>query len=457
MNATQPNLFGTDGIRGAFGEAPLIEPIVRRLGDALAEELRQHSPASADPRRKIVVGGDTRDSTPTLAAWMISELAARDFEPIYLGTVPTPCVADLCRQLGAACGIAISASHNPYPDNGIKLIDHRGFKWSPERELALEQRLAALMDDDGWTPAPLLRFPGERAVVDQWLEGLLRGLPEGTSLSGLTIALDTGHGAASAFAEDLFRRLGAQVALINGAPDGRNINADCGSTHPQVIADWTLRQGADLGFAFDGDADRVIVADEAGRVRDGDAILYLWATELAAMDRLPGRRIVATTMSNLGLEVALRRQDISIVRCDVGDRHVVATMESQGIVLGGEQSGHIVNRSLSTAGDGLLTALHLAALRQHQGRPLSQLLQDFERFPQILLNVPVRTKPDLSSLPAVEEARQRIEEQLGNEGRLVLRYSGTEPLARVMIEGPKQETIHRLAHDLARVIAEEIG
>ncbi len=442
-------------MRGVFGEAPLIESTVRRLGAALAEELSSHP--AVNGLRQIVVGGDTRDSSPVLAQWMSSELAARGFEPVYLGTVPTPCIADRCQHLRAACGVAISASHNPHPDNGIKLIDPHGFKWTPERELALEGRLAQLIEDPTWAPAPAIQLEEQPSAVDQWLEGLLRGLPDGTSLDGLKVALDAGNGAASPFAEGLFLRLGAQVEIVHAAPDGRNINAGCGSTHPEIIAELTRRQGADLGFAFDGDADRVIFADEKGEVRDGDAILYLWATELAAMDRLPDRRIVATTMSNLGLEVALRRRDISIVRCDVGDRHVVSTMEEQGIVLGGEQSGHIVHRALSTAGDGLLTALHLAALRQRRGKPASHLLRDFVRFPQILLNVPVRQKPDLATLPGLEKIQRRVEEQLGNEGRLVLRYSGTEPLARVMIEGPDQATIQRMAHDLAQVIAKEIG
>lgn len=456
MKPNKPKLFGTDGIRGAFGEVPLVEATVRRLGAALAEELS--SQASAVGRqRQVIIGGDTRDSSPTLAAWMSSELASRGFEPVYLGTVPTPCIADRCRKLRAACGIAISASHNPYPDNGIKLIDPDGFKWTPQREMVLEERLAELADDPGWQAAPGLELQAARSEVEPWLQGLLDGLPPGTDLEGLQVALDAGNGAASPFAEDLFRRLGAEVEIVHAAPDGRNINAGCGSTHPEVIAELTRSQGADLGFAFDGDADRVILADETGEVRDGDAILYLWATELASMDRLPDRRIVATTMSNLGLEVALRRRDITIVRCDVGDRHVVSTMEDQGIVLGGEQSGHIVNRALSTAGDGLLTALHLAALRQHRAKPLSHLLRDFVRFPQILLNVPVRQKPDLATLPGLQEAQQGVEEQLGNEGRLVLRYSGTEPLARVMIEGPDQTTIQRLAQDLAQVIAKEIG
>ena len=456
MNDQRPKLFGTDGIRGAFGTAPLVEPTVRRLGAALASELLSRDPSNGEAPR-VVIGGDTRDSTPLLSAWLSSELRHRGFDVLDLGTVPTPCVADRTRALGAVCGIAISASHNPHPDNGIKLIDGAGFKWSKDDELAVEARLAELESDASFQAAPEAPQEVRSDIVQQWLDGLLASLPEGLSLNGLKVALDTGHGAASPYAEALFHRLEADVVMINGAPDGSNINRECGSTHPEVIADLTRREGADLGFAFDGDADRVIVADESGTVRDGDAILYLWSRALDAQGVLPGRRIVATTMSNLGLEVALRRDGIHIVRCDVGDRHVVSTMESQGIVLGGEQSGHIVHRGLSTAGDGLLTALHLAALRQQSGVALSQQLRGFERFPQILQNVRVSKKPDFQSLPRLQEARQQVEQALGDEGRLVLRYSGTEPLARVMIEGPDQATIQRLANDLAQVIGEEIG
>lgn len=456
MNATQPKFFGTDGIRGAFGTYPLDETTIRQLAAALAMELLAEA-EDGTPRRPVIIGGDTRDSTATLASWLTSELASRGLQTLYLGTVPTPCIADRVRHADALCGVAISASHNPHPDNGIKLIDRRGYKWATQRELSLERRMAALHAAGDFTPAAERPLEPRTDVVEAWLDGLCQSLPTDTSFSGLKVALDTGHGAASPYAAELFRRLGAEVERIHAAPDGTNINRDCGSTHPDVIADLTRRVGADLGFAFDGDADRVILADESGNVRDGDAILYLWARSLLAEGQLPGRRIVATTMSNLGLEVALRRDGIEIVRCDVGDRHVVATMLAENIQLGGEQSGHIVNQTLSTAGDGLLTALHLTALRQRQGSSISSLLAGFQRFPQILINVPVRKKPQLTSLPRLQEARKRVEESLGNEGRLVLRYSGTEPLARVMIEGPDQATIHRLADDLARVIAEEIG
>ncbi len=454
-------LFGTDGIRGAFGRPPLDEHTVRDLAAALAVELRED-----EDRPRIVLGGDTRDSTPELCRWLAEELEARGVEATYLGIVPTPGVAFAARSRSAACGIAVSASHNPHPDNGIKLIDGAGFKWSPEAELRLEQRLLGGRAGNGLEVKPVELEP-DRELVEAYRSSLLVSfvLPKGGKrnksgprpLDGLKVALDAGNGAAAPFARELFEQLGARVAIAGIDPDGRNINYGCGSTHPQVVAELVRSSGADLGFAFDGDADRAIVADEVGGVRDGDAVLYLWALDLARRSRLPGHRIVATSMSNLGLEVALRREGIGLVRCDVGDREVVETMRREGIELGGEQSGHIINLQLSTTGDGLLTALQVAAMRQRDGRTLSAMLDGFERFPQLLRNLPVGHKPDLHGLPRVVAASREVDRQLGTDGRLVLRYSGTEPLVRIMIEGPTRERIEALADELAAVLEEELS
>lgn len=459
--ARRPKLFGTDGVRGVFGSPPLDESTVRRLAAALAAELALSSAAEGSAPL-VVLGGDTRGSTPVLCQWLAGELMARGGSIVFLGTVPTPCVAYTAARLGAACGIAVSASHNPHPDNGIKLIDGRGFKWSPEAELVLEQRMVALEAED----APVLvGFAGDalpevdREAVECWLNHLSVAVGEAGSrpLMGSKVALDTGNGAASAFARRLFERFGAEVFVAHDTPDGRNINAGCGSTHPAVLAELVRTHGCDLGFSFDGDADRVVMADERGEVCDGDAVLYLWGSELDRQGELPGRKVVATSMSNLGLEVALRRQGIELVRCDVGDREVVATMERDGVVLGGEQSGHIVHRLSSTTGDGLLTALHMAVLRARAGRPLSELLAPFDRFPQLLHSLRVRHKPDLETIAEVVKARRAVDEALGDTGRLVLRYSGTEPLVRIMIEGPEQGTIEALAARLATVLEEHLA
>lgn len=448
MSLPPERLFGTDGIRGVFGEPPLDVATVTRLGWVLARHLGRDRSA---PR--VVLGGDTRDSTPVLCRWLAAGLRAGGAEVVYVGIVPTPAVAMLARRLGMAAGVAVSASHNPWPDNGIKLIDARGFKWRPEEEAELETELrggsAPAVDEAELTIAP--------GAVDAYLEELISTFPAGRPLVGLRIAIDAANGAASPYARGLFEGLGAEVVLAHAAPDGSNVNRGCGSTHPAAMATLTVENGCDLGCAFDGDADRVILADEKGTVRDGDAILYLWARELQRQNRLPGARVVATTMSNLGLEVALARHAIELVRCDVGDREVVATMFREGIDLGGEQSGHVVYLPLSTTGDGLLTALQMAALLARGGQPLSGLLEGFEKFPQLIRNVRVTRKPDLLGFAGVRAQTEAIERELGREGRLVLRYSGTEPLARIMIEGRDQAHIETLAADLAHQIATEVG
>jgi phosphoglucosamine mutase len=448
----QPRLFGTDGIRGRFGAPPLDRDTVTALGVHLAATLRESSPGEPP---LVVLGGDTRESTPALCLWLAAGLAAGGAAIRFAGVIPTPGVAWLTRDLAAAAGAVVSASHNPYPDNGIKLLDPLGFKWSDEAEAALEARLAT----GPTVPAVDQDLTADPELRESYLRRLAATVPRTAEppLAGLKIVLDTGNGAAAASAGELFTRLGAAVTLLHAAPDGRNVNAGCGSTAPEEMAARVVAEKADLGAAFDGDADRCILADDQGEIRDGDAILYLWATALQARGELSPSRIVATTMSNLGLERALAREGIGIERCDVGDRYVVEAMRRTGIVLGGEQSGHIVESRLTSTGDGLLTAVQMAALVRQAGQPLSRLLAGFRRYPQVLLNVRVARKPDLTTLPRVAAAAQSVEERLGEDGRLVLRYSGTEPLARVMIEGPDQPAIEALAAELAGVIAAELS
>ncbi|MEM1177310.1 MAG: phosphoglucosamine mutase [Acidobacteriota bacterium] len=440
---TAPRLFGTDGVRGQFGTPPMDESTLRQLGAALASTLDSG---------RVVLGGDTRASTPQICRWLAAELAAKGLEPIFLGTVPTPAIAGATATVDAVCGIAVSASHNPYPDNGVKLIDSEGFKWTPAEEAALEALMGSVKPAGGEAVLEV-----DRTRVDAYLASLVASLA-GDRLDGLKIGLDTGHGAASPFARSLFESLGAEVTVLHDAPDGENINRDCGSTAPSHLAALVARDGLDLGVAFDGDADRAIVIDDRGDIRDGDAILYLWATELQAKGAL-GDGIVATSMSNLGLEVALKDRGIPLYRCDVGDREVVRTLKERGAALGGEQSGHIVHLDLATTGDGLLTALHVARMvhrARANGLTLTRRLEGFQRFPQLLHNLRVPSKPPLDGLPRVQEAVRRVEGALGESGRLVLRYSGTEPLVRIMIEGPDKGTIESLSQDLARVLEEEI-
>lgn len=443
------HLFGTDGMRGTFGRPPLDEPTVRRLGAALAEDLgaRFESPT-------LVIGGDTRDSTPILCSWLASELASRGVGITFVGMLTTPGITRTVIERGASCGIAVSASHNPYPDNGIKLIDHRGFKWQPEAEGRLETAMRTVEP----TLAACRPLSEDHAAVRDYLDALRARVaePGERPLDGAKIALDTGYGAASPYARELFEGLGAEVVMLHDRPTGVNINQDSGSTHTEAIREAVRERGCDLGFAFDGDADRAVMIDGHGEERDGDAILYLWARDLHARGLLPGPAIVATSMSNLGLEVGLRRHGIDVLRCGVGDREVVSTMVEKGLVLGGEQSGHIVHLESSTTGDGLLTALALATLVRRSDADLDGLLDGFERFPQLLRNLKVARKPPLDSLPAVQNAARTVEEVLGDEGRLVLRYSGTEPLVRIMIEGPDQAQIESLADDLATVLEKEL-
>ncbi len=465
-------LFGTDGVRGRFGEPPLdrqtVTALARQIAATLAERRGGPDGAAGSAAAPVVIlGGDTRESTPEICRWLAAGLAAGGVQVRDAGVISTPGIAFLAQALGADAGIAVSASHNPYPDNGIKLLDGNGFKWTEDAELALAARLDAAGEAAATAAAdaaPHAELPAvDASLRDRYLTHLaaevarLTSGPQVLPLAGLRIVADAGNGAASGYAGEIFGRLGAEVTLLCAAPDGRNVNLGCGSTAPEAMAAAVVAAGAHLGVAFDGDADRCIVADECGQVRDGDAILYLLATSLQAAGRLVPPQVVATSMSNLGLERALARQGIGVVRCDVGDRWVVEAMRRDGIRLGGEQSGHIVWLDAATTGDGLLTALAIAARLRRSGQPLSALLAPFRRYPQILLNVRVARKPDLSTLPAIAAAVRAVETDLGEDGRLVLRYSGTEPLARVMIEGPDQTTIDTLATHLATLLAAELG
>lgn len=446
-----PRLFGTDGIRGRFGEFPLDRPTVTALAVELAATLKETAGGSPE----VVLGGDTRESTPAICQWLAEGLAVGGVRVRHAGVIPTPGVAFLAKPLGAAAGVVVSASHNPWPDNGIKLLDPNGSKWSDDDEHALERRLKARPAREiPWLAEGL---PVEAGLKERYLDHLASTLGGERPLDGLKVVLDAGNGAASSYAGEIFERLGARVTLLHAEPNGRNVNEKCGSTAPEEMAARVVAEGAAFGAAFDGDADRCILADDLGEVRDGDAILYLWATALKRAGELDPPKIVATTMSNLGLERALDREGIGIARCNVGDRYVVETMRKEKILLGGEQSGHIVQSHLAGTGDGLLTALQIARIVHEGGRPLSESLAGFRRYPQVLQNVRVARKPDLSTVPAVAAAAKSVEDRLGADGRLVLRYSGTEPLARVMIEGPDQPMIEAMAAELIRVIQGELG
>lgn len=439
-------LFGTDGIRGRAYEAPLDEETVRRLGVALANDLALQCP---EPR--ILLAGDTRASTTDLARWLASSFQATGGTVRWAGVLPTPAVSHLLRQDECAAGVVISASHNPAEDNGIKILGPGGEKLADEIERHIESQIAEV------TPAQGPDLPAvDNSFGDKYLDLLVASHTKQRPLAGLHIVVDAANGAGSAFAGPLLDRLGARVSMIASEPDGHNINADCGATAPQRLAETVLERGADGGLALDGDADRALLVDEAGSVLDGDDILLAWARKLQNDGSLPGGRVVATVMSNFGLEQALLNGGMAVIRCSVGDREVWMTMKEHAAALGGEQSGHIICSHYGVSGDGLLTGTHLLAIAADRGVPISDL-SDIVRLPQVLLNVPVSRKLPFEELPRVSTELAEANRRLDQRGRVLLRYSGTERLARVMIEGEDADEIQTLAEGIAEAIRSELG
>ncbi|MBD3850981.1 MAG: phosphoglucosamine mutase [Acidobacteria bacterium] len=439
-------LFGTDGIRGRAYDAPLDEDTVRRLGVALANDL-----ALQCPEPQILLAGDTRASTTDLARWLASSFQATGGTVRWAGVLPTPAISHLLRQDECAAGVVISASHNPAEDNGIKILGPGGEKLADEIERHIEGQIAEV------TP---LEGPGLPAVDssygEQYLDLLVASHATERPLAGLHIVVDAANGAGSAFARPLLDRLGARVSTFATDPDGHNINADCGATAPQRLAETVLELGADGGLALDGDADRSVLVDETGSVLDGDDILLAWARKLQNDRDLPGGRVVATVMSNFGLEQALVNEGMGVIRCSVGDREVWMTMKEHGAALGGEQSGHIICSHYGVSGDGLLTGTHLLAIAADRGVPISDL-SDIIRLPQVLINVPVSRKLPFEELPRVSTELAEANRRLNRRGRVLLRYSGTERLARVMIEGEDADEIQGLAESIAEAIRSELS
>lgn len=442
-------LFGTDGVRGTAGGYPLDPATVARLGAALVRVL---STGGRPPR--LVVGRDTRESGPGIEAALAAGAAAEGASLTSVGVLPTPGVAYVTRAGGFDAGLVISASHNPYADNGIKVFSERGVKLAEDQE----RRIETLVADPAFPTPGLAAMPA--TAVDytrDYLDHLRRALPDAGRLAGLTLAVDAANGATSVVAPRLFRELGFEVAVLHAAPDGRNINDRCGSTHPDALARAVVAGGHRLGVAFDGDGDRAILVDAAGRVVDGDAVLLMCAKHLKSAGRLPGSLVVATVMSNVGLEVALGDAGIALARCPVGDRYVMETMMSRGARLGGEQSGHIIFSEFLPTGDGLLTALQVLAVMAGSGRELGDLAGDLVQYPQVLVNVPVARKPALETVPRLVQSMAEVEARLGGRGRLLVRYSGTEPLLRIMIEGERRPEIEAWASELANRAEEELG
>ena len=442
-------LFGTDGVRGKAGIAPLDPSTVRRLGAAL---IRAMPHGTESPQ--VLVGRDTRES----GVWIESELAhgacGEGASVTSAGVVPTPAVAFLTRTGTYDAGVVISASHNPYEDNGIKVFSGRGEKFTE----AVEREVEAIIADSSWTARAGESGDVPRAdLVDAYLDHLRAVFPEASRSKRFTIALDCANGATTIVAPELFNSLGFETIVIGNRPDGRNINLHCGSTHPEQLAETVVARGCAMGVAFDGDGDRAIFVDHRGRIVDGDAVLLMCGRQLQREGRLRGNAIVATVMSNIGLELALKPLGINLVRTSVGDKYVMEEMLKQNLSLGGEQSGHIIFSDYLFTGDGLCTALNVLRTVTLTGRTLADLAADLTTYPQVLLNVRVREKVALQGVPAVADAIARVESRVAGQGRLLVRYSGTEPLLRVMLEGQQQDEIRSWAQEIVDVVKEHLG
>jgi len=448
-------LFGTDGIRGTANREPITAETAVKVGRAVASAFGRQKGAPA----RVVIGKDTRQSGDMLEAGLTSGICSAGGDAVLLGVLPTPGVAHAAAVSRALAGVAISASHNPYEDNGIKVFDAFGDKLSEAAEAELEARITgrnpAVRND---APGRIGRVLRQSSHKRSYLKFLLKEF-SGTAmpLKGLRVILDCANGAAFEVGPRAFEALGAEVSCLGVNPNGRNINAGCGSEHPEALAEAVVAAKADLGCAFDGDADRLVAVDETGVVRRGDTLLAVFAMHLKSRGRLTNDLVVSTVMSNIGLSIALKSLGISHVTSTVGDRNVIEKMRETGAVLGGEDSGHIILLDRHTTGDGLLSALRLCSVMSDQGKPLSELSRIVTLYPQALINVAVRSKPPLASIPEIASVTRAVETELGNRGRVLVRYSGTQPMCRVMVEGPDDAVTRSSCARIADTVKAHLG
>jgi phosphoglucosamine mutase len=445
-------LFGTDGIRAIAGESPLDRRTIHAIGVALAKHLGDQ------PR--LILGMDTRESGPWILETLAAALTGAGATVESAGIITTPAIACLARKHGFSAGIVISASHNPWQDNGIKIFGGDGYKLPDETELAIEAEIDRVLASTPPGPADLqpttYNLQPSEAYRAEYVRFLLAAVPN-LSLDNRTVVIDCANGAASSIAPQLFADLGGTVEVTHASPNGRNINANCGALHPEIVAAEVTARHASMGFTFDGDADRALFADEHGNVVNGDAVMLACARDLQSRGELANNLVVATTMSNMGLEAAFTRSGIQMLRAPVGDKYVLEEMRRSGASLGGEQSGHILFPARATTGDGLLTALLVLDVVHRSGKTLGELIADLKNYPQVILNVKVREKVPLDTLPTVVAAIAAAEQALATTGRVVIRYSGTEALARVMIEAESEPIMRHHAEAIANAIRSELG
>ncbi len=446
-------LFGTDGVRGTANTEPMTIETVLKLGKAASAIL-----ANGKAHHKFVVGKDTRLSGYMFEMALTAGITSMGGDVILTGPFPTPGIAFLTTEIKADVGIVISASHNPYQDNGIKFFGPDGYKLSDTIEMEMEK---LVLSESNIRPS----LPDERIgkayrlsdAAGRYIVSLKHSFPKHLSLSGIRIVIDCANGATYKIAPTVFQELGATIAVISTSPNGKNINHNCGSTHPEFLLAAVKKYKADVGIAFDGDGDRAILCDEKGNIIDGDAILAMSAVEMKKEGRLKGNGVVATVMSNIGLELALKKEGIRLVRAKVGDRYVLENMLKEGYILGGEQSGHVIFGEYTTTGDGIITALQVLSLMVLFGKKLSEIAKIMDRYPQVIVNVKVSKKVPFSSIPEIEKTIQMVSNNLRDTGRVLVRYSGTEPVARVMIEGQDQKLIQTYASGIAEVIRKNMG
>ena len=448
----EKELFGTDGIRGVAGQPPLDLATVFAVGLSLGQLLRRKA-----ARGNVILGEDTRESSHWIAETVAAGLQETAREVVGVGVITTPGLAYLTASENFAAGIMISASHNPYQDNGIKIIASTGFKLPEEDELEITRQVCRMLGDGSAPQSYALSVPANPRLVNRYVDFLRRAAGPSWSLPGWKLILDCANGSASAIAKEVFSGYGLEVRFLGDRPNGQNINLHCGSLHMETLQEAVLREKADLGAALDGDADRALFVAANGHLVNGDGILWAASRSMREHGTLQGGAVVGTVMTNLGLEHALAREGLKLLRTPVGDKYVLDEMLRSGANLGGEQSGHIIFRDLATTGDGLLTVLQVLRLLAERKRPLEELVDGLKFFPQTIRNVRVREKAPLESLPQVIEQIQAGEKRLGSSGRLLVRYSGTESLVRVMVEAESAEEVEQVASAIARALEESLG